>query len=147
MRKRVAASLLGGLLILSLAACSGAATPTPQAAAEQAACDALSTWATAIHDLQAMDPSTASIDDVKAQATKVQDDWDALKTSLQAVTTADEAALETAWTGLSQAIDAIPTDQPVSTVIDGLKTAAAPIKDAYTEIANGMGCPQVNPLQ
>jgi ABC-type transport system involved in cytochrome bd biosynthesis fused ATPase/permease subunit len=148
MRSRLLAVLSVGLLVMAISACSSAAaTPTPQAAAEQALCTALANWATAIHDLAAIDPATATIDDVKAQAKKIQDAWATVQSGLQGVQVANEAALESAWAALSKALGTIGTDVPLSTLIADLKAAAGEVKTAYTQMVNGMGCPQVNPLQ
>jgi hypothetical protein len=138
----VAAALAATVLV---SACSGAATPTPQSDAEAAVCSALQTWSDEMQTFASLDPTTASIDDAKAQAEKVSAAWGDVKTALADVQTADKAAVEAGGDALVTAINDFPTDVPVADAVAGVKTAAEPLKSAYIEMANGMGCKIATP--
>jgi hypothetical protein len=138
----VAAALAAVALV---SACSGAATPTPQSDAEAAVCTALQTWSDEMRTLTNLDATTTSIDDAKAQAEKVSTAWGDVKTALAGVNAADKAAVEAGGDALVAAINAFPTDVPVAEAIAAVKTAAEPLKTAYTEMANGMGCKLATP--
>lgn len=139
--------ILTGLLAaaMAVAACSGAATPTPQGDAEKAVCTALQTWSDEMRAFAALDASTASIEDVQAQRDAVADAWADVKTALGGVEAADEAAVTAAAAGLEAALDDFSTDVPVADAIDEIKTAAEPLKAAYGEMADGMGCAIATP--
>jgi hypothetical protein len=140
------AMIIGALsLAVVVGACSGGATPSPQPAAEAATCSALQAWSDEMSAFAALDPKTASADDVAAQRDAVTTAWDAVKASLTDVKASDKAAVEAAWAGLQAALKNIPTDVPIADAINGVKVAAVPLKAAYKEMANGMGCAIVTP--
>jgi len=147
MHIRQLSMLAAGVLAatLALAACSGSATPTPQGDAEAAVCTALQTWSDEMRAFEGLDSSTASIEDVQAQRDKVSAAWNDVKTALAGVSTADQAAVQAGGEALSAALKDLPTDVPVAEAIAGVKTAAEPLKAAYQEMGNGMGCTFVTP--
>jgi hypothetical protein len=132
-------------LAIVVGACSGGATPSPQPDAEAATCAALQTWSDEMRALTALDPATATADDVAAQRDAVTTAWDAVQASLTDVNAADKAAVEAGWAGLEAALKDIPSDVPIADAISGVKAAAEPLKAAYTEMADGMGCAIVTP--
>jgi hypothetical protein len=169
-RHRAPLFALGMLSIsLALAACAGTASTSPsagvqgattepsgsasgsaasdsvQAGAEQQACAAIQTWSDEMRALVAMDASTASVDDVKAQADKIRASWEAVRASLQNVDATDEDAVVAAGQQLATGIDSFQTDVPVADAIAAVQTSALPLKNAYTEMANGLGCSIQNP--
>ena len=93
----------------------------------------------------ALDPKTVTADDIAAQRDSVTTAWDAVQSSLTDVKASDKAAVEAAWAGLQAALKNIPSDVPIADAINGVKAAAVPLKAAYTEMANGMGCAIVTP--
>jgi len=93
----------------------------------------------------ALDPATATADDVAAQRDAVTTAWDAVQASLSDVSAADKAAVEAGWAGLQAALTSIPSDVPIADAINGVKAAAVPLKAAYKEMADGMGCVIVTP--
>jgi hypothetical protein len=145
MRKRLTLIVAACSLAVVAAACSGGATPTPQAAAEAAVCTALTEFGNQVDQLKALDPATATAEDVAAQRDAIATSWAAVKTSLEGVKGADQAALTAAWTGLETALKNIPTDVPIATAVDAVKAAAVPVKAAYVEIGNGINCKTINP--
>ncbi len=137
---------IGALSVaIAVAACGGGATPSPQVDAEAATCAAIQAWTDEMRQFEALDASTASIEDVKAQAAAVETAWGAVKTSLQNVEAADEAAVTAAAASLETALKDFSTDVPVADAIGQVKTAAEPLKAAYGTMADGLGCTLVTP--
>ncbi len=145
LRRRSILAVVVLAMAIGVAACGGGATPTPQADAEKAACAAIQTWSDEMRQFEALDPTTATADDVKAQAGAVQSAWADVKSAMGAVNAADKAAFMAAGDTLEAALKNIPTDVPVADAIAGVKTAAAPLKATYTEVANGINCVLVTP--
>ena len=138
--------VMGALSVaLAVAACGGGATASPQADAEQAACAAIQTWSDAMRQFAALDASSASIEDVQAQADVVEEAWADVKTSMDNVEAADEAAFLAAGAELEAALTDFSTDVPVADAIDEIKTAADPLKAAYGEVADGLDCAIATP--
>jgi hypothetical protein len=134
-------AIIGALsLVVVVGACSGGATPSPQPAAEAATCTALQAWSDSMRAFAALDPKTATAADVAAQRDAVTTAWDAVQASLTDVKASDKAAVEAAWAALQAALKNIPTDVPIADAINGVKAAAVPLKAAYKEMADGMGC-------
>ena len=61
------------------------------------------------------------------------------------ISSADAAAVEAGWASLEAALKDIPTDVPIAQAITGVKAAAVPLKAAYREMADGMGCAIATP--
>jgi hypothetical protein len=139
-------AIIGALsLAVVVGACSGGATPSPQPDAEAATCSALQAWSDEMRAFAALDPKTVTADDVAAQRDAVTTAWDAVQSSLTDVKASDKAAVEAAWAGLQVALKNIPSDVPIADAINGVKAAAVPLKAAYKEMADGMGCAIVTP--
>jgi hypothetical protein len=132
-------------LAVVVGACSGGATPSPQPDAEAAVCTALQVWSDEMRALVALDPATASAEDVAAQRDAITSAWDDVQASLTDVKASDKAAVEAAWAGLQAALQNIPTDVPIADAISGITAAAEPLKVAYKEMADGMGCAIATP--
>jgi hypothetical protein len=145
LRSRSLAAIAALSLAVVVGACSGAATPSPQPDAEAATCTALQAWSDEMRALTALDPTTATADDVAAQRDAVTAAWADVQASLADVSAADKAAVEAGWADLEAALKDIPSDVPVADAINGVKEAAAPLKAAYKEMADGMGCAIVTP--
>jgi ribosomal protein S12 methylthiotransferase accessory factor YcaO len=144
-RHRLSIIVSAVMLTLVVAACGGAATPSPQPAAEQAVCEAVQTWSDEMRTLTSLDPATASAEDIQAQADVVSNAWDDVKTAMEGVTVADQAAIEAGWASLEAALKNVPTDVPIADAIAGIKSAAEPLKTAYKEMADGLGCKIATP--
>jgi hypothetical protein len=145
LRKRATYALGALSVAVVVAACSGGATPTPQGDAEAAACAAIQTWSDEMRAFAALEPATASIEDVSAQAGAVKAAWSDVKSSLEGVEAADEAAVVAAGATLEAALGDFSTDVPVTDAIAEVKTAADPLKAAYGEMADGLGCAIATP--
>jgi hypothetical protein len=133
-------AILSVALAAGIVACGGSAAPSNQADAEAQLCTSIDAFGASVTAMTELDPATASIDDVQAAKATAQTAWDQVKTSAAAIAEADEAALEAAWTGLAASVDDIPQDQPIADVVAGVKTSAAAIPAAVTEMKNGVGC-------
>ena len=171
-RRNTALAALGPLtLALALGACTGSASPEPsqgvagetsvagstgegaagsaaasgQTAAEAKACDAIQTWSDEMHKLGAIDTTTASVDDVKAQVLAIKNAWASVKTALQDVSVADKQAVEDAGKGLETAVDDVQTDVPIAQMVDNVQTAAEPLRAVYQQMDNGLGCTLQSP--
>jgi hypothetical protein len=139
-------AIFGALsLAIVVGACSGGSTPSPQPAAEAATCAALQAWSDEMRAFTALDPATASADDVAAQRDAVATAWDEVQASLTDVKASDKAAVEAGWAALQAALNNIPSDVPIADAINGVKAAAVPLKAAYKEMADGMGCTIATP--
>lgn len=145
-RPKLTAIVVAGAFALVVAACSGGATPTPQEDAEAATCTAIQTFSDELRALYSLDPASASVEDYQAQRTVVVDSWDAVKASLEDVEAADAAAVEAGKTAVEEAIKGFPTDAPVADAVEGVRTAADPMRDAYLEMADGLGCTIATPF-
>jgi hypothetical protein len=144
--RRRSLAIIGALsLAVVVGACSGGATPSPQPDAEAATCTALQAWSNEMRAFAELDPATASADDVAAQRDAVASAWDAVQASLTDVKASDKAAVEAGWAGLQAALKNIPSDVPIADAINGVKAAAIPLKAAYREMADGMGCKIATP--
>jgi len=144
-RRRLATLVVAGSIALVVAGCGAAATPTPQGDAEAAVCSAVQTWSDEMRALVGLDVSSASVEDVEAQRDVVTQAWADVKTALGGIEVADEAAVEAGWASLEAALKDIPTDVPIADAIAGVKAAAEPLKSAYKEMADGLGCKIATP--
>jgi hypothetical protein len=129
-----------------LAACGGGATPVPQEDAEAATCAAIQTFSDELRSLYSLDTTTASIEDYKAQRLVVEQAWDDVQASLPGLEAADDAAVEAGRAAVEEAIDNFPTDAPVADAVEGVRAAADPMRDAYLEMADGLGCAIATPF-
>jgi hypothetical protein len=172
-RRNTALAALGPLtLALALGACTGSASPgatqgvagetsvalpsasegaagsaaaSGQTAAEAKACDAIQTWSDEMHKLGAIDTTTASVDDVKAQVLAIKNAWASVKTALQDVSVADKQAVEDAGKGLETAVDNVQTNVPIAQMVDSVQSAAEPLRSVYQQMDNGLGCTLQSP--
>jgi hypothetical protein len=127
------------------ASSSSGASLSVQGAAETATCSALQAWSDEMQAFVALDPAVATTNDAKAQVQKIRVAWDNVKTSLDAVEAADEAAVRDAGKTLEAALDDFQTDVPIADATAKVKTAAEPLRTAYKDMADGMGCNLTNP--
>jgi hypothetical protein len=139
LHRRLAAVGIVGVAIVALSACT-APEPTSQVDAEGQLCTDLEAFGASLRGLTDLDPATASVEDVDAARASIQDSWDAVKASAEDVADADDTAVESAWQDVVTAIDAIPTDVPLSEAIGPVQTAADEVRGAFDEMQNGIGC-------
>lgn len=137
--RRIAALGVATVAVLTIAACTET-TPTDQAGAEAALCASLSAFGTSLQEFQDLDPSTASVEDVQAARDDVQEAWDGVKASTADIPEADEVAIDTAWQGVSDAVDEFSTEVPISEALVPVQEAAGEVEAAREEMRNGVGC-------
>jgi hypothetical protein len=140
-RPRLALSAMAAAAVLLVAGCAGAtATPSTQGGAETAFCDDLTALGDSVEAFIALDPATASVEDVQAARDAIGTAREAVREGAAEIDDADEAALEAAWTGLDQAVSNIPTDVPISEALAPVQVAAEDIRTVNEEIRNGVAC-------
>ena len=144
--RRLAAAGAALALVVALAGC-GAASPTPmtQAQAEQSTCAAIQTLSDELRAFAALDPASTPVKVIGTQRAAVAAAWEQLKYSYQQIETANTAALATAGDALEATINAFDKNAPIAGEIDKIKAAAQPLKAAYQQLANGLGCQIATP--
>ena len=139
--KRLA--LLVGMVLVAcvLPACGAQGqSPTAQASTNEALCASLATFRSSVEDLLALDPSTASLDDVKAARRDIEQAWaDVLSSAGETVINA-QTDVEDAWSGLAEAVDDVRSDEPISEALASIRAQAEEVQAAYAGIADDVGC-------
>jgi hypothetical protein len=141
-RPRVALFAIAAATAVIVAGCAGStATPSTQVGAEGAFCEDLTALGDSVEAFIALDPTTASVEDVQAARDAIGDARATVQTSGADIADADQAALEAAWTALDQAVSNIPTDVPISDALGPVQVAAEDVRAANQEIRDGVNCP------
>jgi hypothetical protein len=132
----------GALIVVAAVALAvgGCAGEEPQPSAEAALCESLATFAGGLNAFSNLDPTTDSAEEIFATRQFVAESWEVVKIEAEDVTEADDAAVEAAWQDLSDAIDEIPTDQPVDDALATIQDEIDAVRGAYQEMADGVGC-------
>ncbi len=128
---------IGVLLMLVVSACTNQAT---QSEAETAVCDSLAELDSSLQALADLDPASASIEDVQAAREDVQASFDQVREEITGIDDADDAALDSAWNEVAQAIDDFPSDEPIEDALATIQPGIDAVRDAHSEMANGLGC-------
>ena len=126
-----------GLVLVVATACT---EQESQPSAEAAACASVSAFQTTLQDFRDLDPATASMEDVQGARDDIQVAWDQVKSEATDLTEADEAAVDEAWNGVAQTIDAFPSDEPIEDGLASVQDAAGDVQTAFQEMADGLGC-------
>ncbi|HEX5039701.1 MAG TPA: hypothetical protein VFW95_06180 [Candidatus Limnocylindria bacterium] len=137
-RNRFVAVAGATLVLLVGVACTPQQESQPSA--EAAVCTSVTALGTALQDFRALDPATASIEDVQAARDDIQAAWDQVKAEATDLNEADEAAVEGAWNSVAQSIDEFPTDQPIEDGLTSVQDATGEVETAFDEMADGLGC-------
>ena len=141
MRRFVSPPILAAAAILLLvAACTPA---SDQGNAELALCDSLAAFDTSVQAIANLDPQASSVEDAQAAADAAQTAWDQVKTDTAAVSSADDAALESAWNDLAQTIGDLPTDAPIADNWATVQSGIDNVESVFVEMHDGLGCPSV----
>jgi hypothetical protein len=155
-RSRLGLLVAAGLLVFSASACSGSASSSPQSASDIArtnVCVALGNFGDTLTQFQGVDVAAIGVENLAPQINNVVMGWATVKTTLvafaaaqpEAPDAASVAALETAWTGLETALQAIDTSAPTQESIDAAKAAAGEFKTAYTATFGELNCTAASP--
>jgi hypothetical protein len=123
-----------------VAACS---QPSDQGGAELALCDSLAAFDASVQAIADLDPQASSVEDAQAAADAAQTAWDQVKTDAAAVSSADDAALESAWNDLAQTIGDLPSDAPIADNWDTVQSGIDNVQSVFVEMHDGLGCPSV----
>ncbi len=129
--------MVGAMALVLVVACNQA---SDQPSAEQALCDSLAAFSDSITAMTDLSPTTASVDDLNAARDASQEAWDQVKTDAANVSGADDAALEAAWNGLSDAITGFATDVSIVDALGQVQSAADDVRAAYGEMRDGLSC-------
>jgi hypothetical protein len=133
----------GLLLVLAsaLAACgSTATTPANQQQSEQAACTAIAALAVEVGKVQALDPATATVADVQREEAAINAAWTAARTSVQAIGSADKAAVLAAGQAFETTVGAMSPGTSAADQVATIRGAIVPLQATYQEMQDGLGC-------
>jgi hypothetical protein len=155
-RSRLGLLVAAGLLVFSASACSGSASSSPQSASEIArvnVCAALGNFGQTLAQFEGVDVQAIGVENLAPQINNVISGWATVKTTLvafaaaqpEAPDAASVAALQTAWTGLETALQAIDTTAPTQESIDAAKAAAGEFRTAYTDTFGELNCTAASP--
>lgn len=129
------------VLAAALAACGyAAATPPNQQQAEQAACTAIAALAVQAGKLDALDPATATVEDVAHQEAAIQGAWSAVQASLATLSSADKAAVLAAGQAFETTVGGVSPGTSPADQVATIEGAIAPLRATYAEMQNGLGC-------
>jgi hypothetical protein len=141
MRTRLLLPSLGMLLALAFGACgSTAATPPSQEQAEQAVCASIATMRVEIRKLDALDPSTATVEDVQRQEAAIRGAWSAVQASVQAVGVADKTAVLAAGQAFQATVDGMSPGMSAADRGATIHGALAPLQATFKQMEDGLGC-------
>lgn len=133
---RVAAAFAVALVVGTAACAQTQSQPT----AEAALCDSLTTFGNSLRTFADLDPATSSMEDVRTARATIAASWDQVVADAGGVAEADRDAVESAWNDFSQAIDELPSDEPISDALATLEPARDNVQAAYQEMSDGVGC-------
>jgi hypothetical protein len=136
-RARTAIGIAAALMVIVVGCTPQQET---QASAEANLCQNLAAFGSSVDALIALDPQTATIEDVQAARDEIDAAWNDVVASAGDVSEADQAAVEDAWNGVAQSIEDFPTDQPVADGLAQVQAAAGDVQSAREEMENGAGC-------
>jgi hypothetical protein len=118
-----------------------ACTPaSDQPSAEDAFCDSLATFGDSVQAISDLDPQTDSVEDAQAAAETAEDAWADVLVAAEGIEAADTAALDAAWSDLSQTIATLPSDAPIADNWETVQASVDEVQGAYGEIRDGVGC-------
>jgi len=112
-----------------------------QSTAEQALCDSLAMFGDSVTAIADLSPDTASVDDLNTARDTAQEAWDQVKTDAGNQSQADDAALETAWNGLTDAITGLPADVVMADAMATIQSAVDDVQTAFGAMHDGLNCP------
>ena len=97
-------------------------------------CDSLEALESSLTSLTALDPNTASADQVQSDINSVQNDWGDVKTDAQNLHDSNQQALNTAWNSFQKAVGDLKSNgstADVQNAAKGLASAAQSSVDSY----------------
>ena len=118
----------------SLAACGDSDDGSDVADANTAFCGDLAAFATAVGDLAALDPATATTDDYEAAADEVSSTCEAMAGSAETLAEAELENLETQADALRDQLEDAPDDQAVQSILAEAQPQAAAVQASIASI-------------
>ncbi|MCX4539501.1 hypothetical protein [Streptomyces sp. NBC_01565] len=134
----------GAALVLAAGGASAAFAAGPSdgpSAAATELCTDLTTLNSDTAALNALNPSTATKDQVKDAYTAVQDDWEAVAKSTATWEAAQKDAVKTAADALKKSYQGLPGDTTGSEAVTTLKPQAQSLDAAVKAARTGLSCP------
>lgn len=119
---------LGLLSVVAVTACGDDDDESDVAEANAAFCDDLAAYGTAVGDLAALDPATATKDDYESAADEVRSTRDDMVDSAADLSEAEWENLQTQADTLRDQLQDAPDDQAVQSILDEAKSQAATVQ-------------------
>ncbi|MFE4258309.1 hypothetical protein [Streptomyces sp. NPDC056883] len=143
MKRLPITAALGATAVLFLTSCSSD-DPSPKAQATQAAselCTGLSTLKGDQAKLAALDPASATKDQIKDAVDAVQTDWDKISSSLKDLNSAKKSAVGSAVGDLKSGAGNLPGDTTGSQALTQLKPQIQKLDETLVAASAGVTCP------
>ncbi|MFE2875415.1 hypothetical protein ACFXG6_12765 [Streptomyces roseus] len=143
MKRFVASSLLCAAVVLGASACSSDDNSTPQEAASSASaalCTNLVQLKSDNAALKALNPATATKDQLKSAYDAVQNDWKKVKESSSALKSAEKEAVTTAAEDLKKAYENLPGDTTGKDAVTQLQPQIQALDTAAAQATTANNC-------
>ncbi|MET9470281.1 hypothetical protein ABZY44_36905 [Streptomyces sp. NPDC006544] len=141
MKRLPVIGVLCAAAVFGLSACSDDSSPSEDATkAASALCADLSELKGDTAKLKALDPSSATKDQVKDAQQAVQDDWNSVKTNASQMKEAERSAVQSATEDLKKAWDDVPGDTTGKDALTMLQPQIQKLDQATTAAAAGLKC-------
>ncbi len=102
-------------------------------------CSSLTGLESSIENLTGLS-SSASKTDYESAVSAVQDDWNQVKSDLQAVQNAPSGDLDSAWDGFTSAVKDVPNDASVQDAVKDVTQSAQALLSAAKTTASEVNC-------
>ncbi|MFE6846138.1 hypothetical protein [Streptomyces sp. NPDC057686] len=143
MKRFVASGLLCAAAVLGASACSSDDNATPEEAASSASaalCTSLVQLKSDNAALKALNPATATKDQLKSAYDAVQADWKKVKESSSALKSAEKEAVTTAAENLKKAYEDLPGDTTGKDAITQLQPQIQALDTAAAQATTANNC-------
>ncbi|MGW6691591.1 hypothetical protein [Streptomyces sp. NPDC054961] len=141
MKRLPVIGVLCAAAVFGLTACSDDSSPSEDATkAASELCADLSELKGDTAKLKALNPSSATKDQVKDAQQAVQDDWNSVKTNASQLKEAERAAVQSATEDLKKAWDDVPGDTTGKDALTMLQPQIQKLDQATTAAAAGLKC-------
>ena len=131
---------LATVIALGLALAVACTPVSDQPTAEDALCDSLAAFNDSVQGIADLDPQSDSVEDVQAAAQAAEDAWADVQAAAAEVAEADDAAVGSAWSDLSQTITDLPSDVPLADNWETVQAGVDDVQGVYAEMRDGLGC-------
>ncbi|MFD3805443.1 hypothetical protein ACFWSF_28095 [Streptomyces sp. NPDC058611] len=142
MKRLPVIGLLCATALFGLAACSDDSSSPSEEATKAASelCTDLSLLKADNAKLKALNPATATKDQVKDAQQAVQDDWNSVKENVSQLREAERSAVQNAAEGLKKGYEDLPGDTTGQDALTQLQPQIQQLDQATTAAATGLKC-------